>query len=146
MKKIILIILIGIIINPGMSHAQLLPDQKKTLYQEKVISFTKMKHTGIGLTIGGIALTAAGVVLMVNGVNQNNNNYDNNYYYSSNNETAKFWVGYIGACIGVGATIGGVVLWAIGGSKVKKYEEKLNALSFHLNPGSRQNFSLAYRF
>ena len=137
-----------------MSYAQLL-DQKKELYQHKVMTFTRMKHTGVWLTITGALLTAGGVALIVDGERGENNNfvYTDEYGnpYSNNDKTetgagAKILLGTLTTCVGIMATSGGVVLWTIGGSKVRSYKGKLNSLSFNYNPGPRQLFSLAYRF
>lgn len=142
MKKIIIVILIGIIAFPYLLQAQVL-DQKKSLYQKKVISFTKMKRTGVGLTIGGAILTIGGIAMMVDGAN---NYVESDYYSSSDDLPAKFYLGYLTTIVGGTATTGGIVLWAIGGSRVRSYQKKLNSLSLNLNPGKHQIFSLAYRF
>lgn len=140
MKKIIIIILLGIFILPNLLQAQVL-DQKKAIYQKKVISFTKMKNTGVGLTFGGVLVTIAGVAIMAG------SDYDP-YVSSTNSDggSGKWLLGYVSACVGVGATAGGIVLWSIGRSKARGYQKKLNSLSLNLNPGKLQMFSLAYRF
>jgi hypothetical protein len=145
MKKIIIVILLGIFTFPNLLQAQVL-DQKKSLYQKKVISFTKMKRTGVGLTIGGALLTVGGIAMMVS---SDYNAYDSNMYdYSATSDDgAGEWIlGYVTTCVGVGATTGGIVLWSMGGSRVRSYQKKLNSLSLNLNPGQYQMFSLAYRF
>lgn len=145
MKTIIIIILLGIFTFPFLSQAQVL-DQKKAIYQKKVISFTKMKRSGVGLTIGGAILTVGGIALMADGAKQTNNYDPYDSYSTYDDPTSKFMVGYITTCIGVGAVAGGIVLWSIGGSKARGYQKKLNSLSLNLNPGKHQLFSLAYRF
>jgi len=147
MKKTIIFILLVLFIYPSALKAQ---DQKKMLYQNKVISFTKMKRSGIGLTIGGVLLTIGGAAMMVDGArqleeNDRNETYDT-YDSTSGDMPAEFIAGYVTACLGVGATSGGIVLWSIGASKAKKYQQKINSFSLNLNPGQRQVFSLAYRF
>lgn len=139
MKKICIIILLGFINFPFVLNAQVLTDQQKSLYENKVISFTKMKHTGIGLTIGGAALSVAGIAIM------SNSGYIDSYY-SSDDEATQWALGYLTLLAGIGATAGGITLWSIGGSKVKQYNHKLNSLSLNLNPAPRQIVSLAYRF
>lgn len=145
MKKNIIIILLGIFTFPNLLQAQLL-DQKKAIYQKKVISFSKMKRTGVGLTIGGAILTVGGIALMVDGAKQANHYDSYNSYSTSDDPTGEFVLGYLATCIGVGATSGGIVLWSIGGSKARSYQKKLNSVSLNLNPGKHQMFSLAYRF
>jgi hypothetical protein len=144
MKKII-IILLGIFTFPFLSQAQVL-DQKKSLYQKKVISFAKMKRAGVGLTIGGAILTVGGIVLMADGAKQANHYDSYNSYSTSDDPTGEFIVGYLTTCIGVGAITGGIVLWTISGSRARNYQKKLNSISLNLNPGKHQLFSLAYRF
>ncbi len=159
MKKFRIFLLIGILSFPFLLSAQLLDQrnlqyQKKEIYEHKVMSFTRMKHAGVWLTISGAILTVGGVALIVNGANNSNTN--NNPYLdqydpygvrnTSEEDAAKILFGTLTACVGVIATTGGVVLWTIGGSKARSYKGKLNSLSFNYNPGPRQLFSLAYRF
>ena len=67
MKKIVLLILIGLLVVPSGIKAQIInQDSKKSLYERKVITFTKMKRSGINLTFGGALLTAGGITLMAN--------------------------------------------------------------------------------
>lgn len=137
MKTMILLILLGVFVSPIALKAQ---DQQKSLYQKKVISYTKMKRIGVGLTIGGLVLSVAGVALMADGANKT---YSYDIYEDGSGE---FLLGYLTTCVGVGATSGGIALWAIGGSKKNKYTQKMNSLSLNLNPNHYQVFSLAYRF
>jgi hypothetical protein len=138
MKKIIIIILLGIFTFPFLSQAQVI-DQKKVLYQNKITSFTKMKHTGIGLTIGGVLVSVAGIAILAG------SDYDP-YDYTSTSGEDEWILGYLTTCVGIGATTGGIVLWSIGGSNVKKYQHKLNSVSLNVNPAPRQMISLTYRF
>ena len=139
MKKINIIILLGFFIFPFVLNAQVLTDQQKTLYQNKVIKFTKMKKTGMGLTFGGIALSVAGVIVM------NNSDFFDSVYPTDEQYT-EWALGYLVCAVGIGATAGGITLWSIGGSKVRKYNQKLDSFSLNLNPSPRQFISLAYRF
>jgi len=143
MKKLIAIILLGMFIFPGMLHGQDLKEQQRSLYQNKAYKFTKMKKTGIGLTFGGAILTAGGIAMMVNGANDY---VDDDSYSSSDLLPTSFYVGYIGAILGGAATTGGIVMWSIGGSKAKSYNNRLNSLSLNLNPAPKQMISLSYRF
>ena len=146
MKKIIIIILLGMFIFPYFLQAQVL-DTKKSLYQNKVISFTKMKRTGVGITIGGTILTAVGIGLMVDAVNKSNNYGTTNYYSTdSNDRVDEALIGYVGFFVGVAATGTGIALWAIGGSRAKNYQKKMNLVSLNLNSANHQIFSLAYHF
>ena len=145
MKKILLLFMVSLFVFPfGMNAQNINQESKKSLYERKVISFTKMKKTGMNLTFGGALLTAGGVALMINGV-ERMDGY-NSYNSNSNAGDGEFFLGYAAFLIGGSATTGGIVLWAIGGSKKKSYQRKLNSLSFNLNPGPRQAFTLAYKF
>ena len=139
MKKIHLIVLLGFFVFPFVLNAQVLTDQQKTLYQNKVIKFTKMKKTGMGLTFGGVALSVAGVIVM------NNSDYFDSIY-PTDNQASEWLLGYLTFAVGIGATAGGITLWSIGGSKMKKYTQKLNSFSLNLNPAPHQLISLSYRF
>jgi hypothetical protein len=140
MKKLITIILLGMFIFPGMLHGQELKDQQKSLYQNKVYKFTKMKKNGIGLTFGGVILTAGGIAMMTN------SGYDSSYYSDSVDGAGEWLLGYLTAAVGIGATVGGITLWSIGNSKAKSYNKRLNSLSLNLNPAPKQMISLSYRF
>lgn len=139
MKKIHLIILLGFFTFPFVLNAQVLTDQQKSLYEYKVIRFTKMKHTGVGLTIGGAILSVAGVAMIVNSGYLESNS-------TSDDGAGLYLLGYLSTSLGVGMTAGGIVLWTIGGRKTKEYNQKLNSFSLNLNPASHQLVSLSYRF
>lgn len=144
MKKIVVFFLLGIFISPFIVQSQTQSlDQKKFIYEKKVISFTKMKQTGAGLTFGGVVLSVAGIAIMVDGAKT----YVNDDSYSSTDDyPAKFYLGYLATVVGVASTTGGIVLWSIGSNKAKSYQKRIDSLSLNLNPGQRQIFSLAYRF
>ena len=135
--KIIFILLIVFAFN-FTSHAQ---DQgeKKQLYQHKVESFTTMRNAGIGLTLGGTILTIVGISNASNAIASDPN-------LETDEAIQKYSVGVLVASLGLTAAGGGIVLWAIGGSKKKNYSQKLNSLSFNLNPTTYRLVSLAYHF
>ena len=151
------IILLGIFILPFVLEAQVVPnqqkplyqnypspDERKTLYQKKVISFTKMKRTGIYLTFGGVALSVAGLAMMVN--SGFDPYYYDPYFPSSDDGAGLYYFGYINAVTGFTAIGGGITFWVIGSSRVKSYKQKLNSVYLNLNPASRQIVSFTYRF
>lgn len=144
MKTKILFILLVLMISSLAIRAQ---NQQNLLYQAKVEKYTKMKHAGVGLTIGGSVLTGIGLGLMVDGIRKVNNddNYDP-YSSSSVDGSGEVIIGYLGFVLGVSTTTTGIVLWSIGASKTNKYQQKLNSISLNLNPTRHQAFSLAYRF
>jgi len=83
----------------------------------------RMKKTGIGLTIPGVALTGLGVWMMSTA---------SALYYSSttvNGQTTtegdpKGGFGVVVTALGVGMSVPGVILWTIGGSKLRRYKEE----------------------
>ena len=148
MKKLIIILLFGIFVFPIATQAQVITDQQKSLYQNKVYKFTKMKSAGIGLTIGGSILTLSGFIMMVEGASRGSR-YDylsSDSNYCGSDLPASFYLGVLGTTLGISATAGGIVLWSIGGAKVRSYSKKLNPVSLNLNPSPNQMLSLSYRF
>jgi hypothetical protein len=133
-----IVLLMWIFIFPLVLKAQVSINQQKLLYQNKVISFTKMKHAGIAMTFGGAIVTVAGIAVM------SNSGYDPNYPTSEAYD--KFLSGYLITILGVAATGGGITFWAIGDSKTKKYKQKLNSVSLNINPVPGKLVSIAYRF
>lgn len=147
MKTKILFILLVFMISSFMIQAQ---NQQNLLYQAKVEKYTKMKHTGVGLTIGGTILTGIGIGLMVDGIRKVNNDdtydpYDPNSSTSTDG-SGEALVGYLGFVLGVSTTTTGIILWSVGSSKSNKYQQRLNSISLNLNPGRNQMFSLSYNF
>jgi hypothetical protein len=146
MKVKTIIILSALMISSFIMHAQ---DQQKLLYQAKVEKYTKMKHAGVGLTIGGAVLTGIGIGLMVDGIRKVNNDlydpYDPNSSDSADG-SGEALIGYLGFVLGVSTTTTGIILWSVGSSKSNKYQQRLNSISLNLNPARHQMISLAYRF
>ena len=139
MKRIIVIFLLIVFALPCVVKGQ---EEKRFLYERKIISFAKMKQTGIGLTFGGALLSIGGIAVMAN------SNLGTGYIdsYGNSRETERWMLGYLALCLGVPTTAGGIVFWSIGGSKMKKYQEKLNSVSLNLNPSPQQAISLSVRF
>lgn len=140
MKKTILMMMMCVLFSHFTIQAQVQDqNRKKNLYESKIHSFTKMRNAGIGLTIGGAVLTVIGISTMSSAIADDPD-------MVTDSGTSKFLAGYVCTALGLTASGGGIVLWAIGGAKKRSYSEKLNSLSLNLNPGPRQIFSLAYRF
>lgn len=111
---------------------------------KKIQRYTSMKNTGIVMTVGGGAMAIGGIILFSNSLDDLNEY--NNTYYAEGDEGANAFVGLLMAELGVGIAAGGIVLWTIGSSKVRKYTNKMNSLSFNLNDDPRRALSLTYRF
>jgi hypothetical protein len=139
MNKSILMMLVLIIVTQCTISAQ---EEQKNFYRKKIVTYSKMKTAGTTLTAGGILLTAIGISVFVNNINNTNDNYSNYYDDSAD----KALVGMLLAELGIGLAAGGATLWAIGGSKKAKYRRKLNALSLNLNGRLDSKLSLVYRF
>lgn len=152
MKRIFIIIFLGILFLPSFAQLQDV-EVRKTMYERKVVSFKRMKSTGVGLTIGGAVLTVVGTALMATSdlSSDYDNEYDNGYRYgydyeNSNDEVGQFVLGMLSVVAGVATTAGGIVLWSIGSRKTKQYQQKLDMISFNVNPSTQQMVSLSYRF
>jgi hypothetical protein len=139
MKRILIIILLGITLFQLNLSAQ--QSNQKDFYFHKIQTFTKMKHAGIGMTVGGVVLTIVGVKMIADGAETYNNGYG---YYEENDD--KIVAGVLCTELGVGLTAGGIVLWSIGGSKARKYNEKYKSVSLNLNADPRQKLSLVFNF
>ena len=148
MKKFVFLF-IGIICFQIALSAQALQTQND-FYQRKVVKFTKMRNTGIGLGIGGAVLTVAGIVMVSQAKwtkqtddygYQNNNN--SNYTTTDGSGV----VGLFSIIVGVPMAVSGIVLGSIGSSKVNYYRQKLNGLSFKVNyTKDVKGLTLAYDF
>jgi hypothetical protein len=139
MKKLFILIAAGIIACHMNASAQ--DDYQKNFYLKKAASYDKMKNAGIGLTIGGVVLTAVGIAVLADAVTMP---YDTQSEIDA--ADAKIAVGAYATSFGIFATGGGITLWAIGASKKRSYLRKANSLSLNLNPNLNQKLSLAYRF
>lgn len=136
MKKGLFLILISILAIQVCAFAQV---DQKALYQKKIKSYSNMKGAGIGLTFGGVVMTAIGIGVIAGAPEDDWDTYEDESY-------DQIMLGAVVTEVGVIMIGGGITLWAIGGSKKAKYTRKLNALSLNLNPSFKQKFSLAYRF
>ncbi len=136
MKKVLFLFVIGILAIQMCGFAQI---DQKALYQKKIKSYSNMKGAGIGLTIGGVVMTAIGIGVIAGAPEDDWDTYEDESY-------DQIMLGAVVTEVGVIMIGGGITLWAIGGSKKAKYTRKLNALSLNLNPSFKQKFSLAYRF
>lgn len=145
MKKAVILILLGLFAFPYALQAQLQSnEQQRHFYQDKVVKFSKMKRSGVGLTICGTILTVAGIGMVTESAYRlYNDTHDAPYQQDAETEMA---LGFCATAVGLTATSGGIVLWIIGASKSNKYRKNLRYFSFDLNPAPNQMLSLAYRF
>lgn len=144
MKKIILALLTIFAIQSSLQAqvAVQINDSQQQMYERKVITFSKMKRAGIGLTIGGAVIAGVGTGLIIDYMIK----LDSRYYDYNLDLDIEYAAGLGLTTLGVAAIGGGITLWTIGAAKSNSYKRKLDSFSFNLSPGYRQQFSLAYRF
>ena len=118
----------------------------KLFYAQKVEKYKRMKTTG-GLMI------AAGTVLAIVGISNlssvtyttTTNQYGQQQTTSS--DPAKSTAGALMFIGGAGLLGGGIPLTIVGSKNTKKYQRKLDALTFNLNLApNQQGLTLCYRF
>jgi len=137
-KKPILLFFIGILMVQISVSAQ---EDQKALYQKKISTCKKNRDLGIGLTIGGIMMTAIGARIITTAYPPY---YSTSFSQKINDSEAL--LGVILFDVGIVTTIGGLVIWSIGSNNKNYYIRKLDALTLNLNPGTHQKISLVYRF
>lgn len=121
------------------------PRQYDRPYLEgKLQKFQKMRTTGFTLAGIGAASLLGGIVLASNGEWESQQNMNGGTSYNAQDGSAGFGLLFI--ALGVPMTIGGIVLGAIGNSKVGKYESLLLDVSLDLQLGPRQGARLSYNF
>src|SRR4030042_366952 len=108
-----LIILFAICIITLNSIGQLTPQQRLN-YELKVKSYENMKSNGASLAVGGIVVTGAGVILLINGFS----NLDNSY----SSGVSKAFLGEILVLVGMPMFVAGIVLNTTGNRKMKEYQ------------------------
>lgn len=116
----------------------------ETLYQRKVISYTKMKKAGITLLVTGGASVLVGSIMTASA--------DWESYSSSNSAgvTTNDPLGGAGMLvlgIGIPVTVVGIIFTAIGAKKVKYYGGKLDNLSLNISTSNEHcGLILTYKF
>ncbi|MBK6346748.1 MAG: hypothetical protein IPF68_12590 [Bacteroidales bacterium] len=144
MQKVLTIAVFMVLAFQMVAPAQI---SKEDLYKGKIKSYSRMRNTGMVLTITGAVFTVAGVGLMVDAVNRDVDYYDPYDPYATSDEAmGEAVVGVLCFYAGLFMDTGGIVLWSIGGAKKRSYTKKLNALSLNLKPDPRQTLSLSVRF
>jgi hypothetical protein len=117
-------------------------DADKMFLLQKTEKYRRMKNTGATLTVVGNILTVAGIVTVLNNVEET---VPGSQTYSATNDKAA--TGAIMWLVGVGGMGAGIPLWAVGAHNYKKYSQKLNnvSLRFHAAP-HRAGLTVAYKF
>ena len=140
MKKIFLFIsIVTFIIKPPL----LAQKDYRTLYERKIVSYTKMKNTGTTLGVAGAGATALGIVLLSN-VNWES---DSDYNNDDDIDALKIMGGINLIIYGNAVAAAGIVLGSVGSAKSKEYQRKLDNLSIGINYTPQQKgISLTYKF
>jgi hypothetical protein len=126
MKKLVLIaIFLAPILNV---YSQM--DSDKALYIQKAQKYKKMKDTGTVLTVGGGILTIIGYITTFNSsITTTDDGYGNVTTTTEGHPVGGF-LALMAGHAGLGA---GIPLWIIGKNKERKYNQKLEGVSFKLN-------------
>ncbi|MBU2651405.1 MAG: hypothetical protein KKA81_10765 [Bacteroidetes bacterium] len=110
--------------------------------KDKIQKFSGMRTTGIVLTFIGAPALIAGIALYVDGLSSSTNSSG-----SATDIDGKVWAGIGLMVVGEVALGGGIVLWAIGANKTKKYTNEYNKRQQSLSlRTSKYGIGLAYRF
>lgn len=120
---------------PNFSSPNLNTQDNKLFYAAKAEKYRKMKSTGTTLTVLGGVLYVVGYATLSNATT---------YSSGSSNNVGTGVVAYLLGVAGLGA---GIPLWIVGGHQHRKYNKKLEGLSFRFNMNpQRKGLTLAYRF
>jgi hypothetical protein len=119
----------------------------KQLYEHKIHSFNRMKHTGWTLTGIGSGFAFAGSALLITLPSNDRDSHDSDFAGDGLEDFVQAMGGIICLGVGVGLMAGGITLGSIGSHKVKSYNNKLNNLSLGVICTPRkQGLMLTYRF
>lgn len=136
---LVFILIMSAFVNLQAQPISSLSDQQ---IQKKIHKFKGMRTTGVVLTVIGVPTLIAGVAIYIDGVNSSVNSSNNN-----SSIDGKVWAGVGLMVVGELALGGGIVLWAIGANKIKKYTAEYNKRQQSLSlQTSRHGIGLAYRF
>ena len=111
----------------------------------KVSKFREMKNTGLSLFLTGTVCTVGGIALMSSGSWEDSSQGSGGAYYTTTDGSAI--VGVLLTIVGVELLPPGIILYAIGRKKMKKYKMQLDNLTFTpvFNP-DQVGGSLTYAF
>ncbi len=138
MKKTILIVLIVSAVFSLYAQER----NTKEYYESRLRTFMKMKSTGTTLIISGIILNAIGIPLIISGI-ECLDYYDENY----DADFARYMAGVMLTGAGEVMLAGGITLFSIGKSKVRRYEALLHGMDKELSLGwTKKGLTLQFRF
>jgi len=120
-------------------------NRDKLFYAGKAEKYRKRKNTGATLTVLGGVLFVVGVATLAN--SSYNTYYNGSTGTTTNSTTGNPEAGSLALLFGMGGLGAGIPLWIVGAHQQRKYEAKLQNLSFrfNLNPGGK-GLTLSYRF
>lgn len=128
------------------AQAGALPREYSDEYLEsRLAKFKRMRTTGLVLGLGGVGLIVLGGILVGTAEYETTTDFNGNEQRVTHDP--QWPVGFLSIVGGVPLTVTGIILGAIGSSKVTQYERRLQtgSLEFDLKP-HRQAVSLAWRF
>jgi len=116
----------------------------KLFYANKVEKYKRMKTTGTLLLVGGGILAVAGIATLSTIDNSGYNSSSSSSQNSQDSKAASAMLMILGAEAFIGA---GIPLTIIGSKQSKKWQRKLDAISFNfkLTP-QQQGLALTYKF
>jgi hypothetical protein len=118
-------------------------NRDKLLYAGKAEKYRRRKNTGATLTVLG------GVLFIVGFATLSNSSYNTTYNgsYSTTSTTGNPEAGAYALLFGMGGLGAGIPLWAVGAHQQRKYNAKLEGLSFRFNVNPQgKGLALSYRF
>ena len=118
-------------------------NRDKLLFAGKAEKYRKRKNTGATLTVLGGVLFIVGVATLSN----SSYNSTSNGYNTTTSTTGNPDAGALALLFGMGGLGAGIPLWIVGAHQQRKYNAKLENLSFrfNLNPQGK-GLALCYRF
>lgn len=120
----------------NMYYSNIVVNNRWTFDEKKFQKFKRMRTAGIILTAVGSGVTIAGISV-INSTKKHN--YTKHQSDSNFENTVNYAGGVILTCVGVSMIGGGVTMWTIGNSKMKKYGRDIslntneNGLSLSFN-------------
>lgn len=135
MKTTLLLLTLIVLSNHLLAQKQE-PVRDKRFYEIKEMKYTRLKKTGVGLTVAGSVFAIAGIITLSNAETDS-------YGLPIGNKALIGWLSIIG---GVGMLSPGIPLAIIGSIKSKKYHEKVNSFSLETRLTPQELLSLTFKF
>jgi hypothetical protein len=128
------------VIHPTSPGPNLNSPDNKLFYAGKAEKYRKMKGTGATLTVMGGILLVVGISTLLN---VSTTTYGNGTTSTSGNAGA----GVVAYLLGVAGLGSGIPLWIVGAHQHRKYNNKLQGVSFRFNMNPQgKGLALTYRF